>query len=89
MSNFLLVYNRRTGDLRHLEFKGAAGRQRALKRRLKAEAARVDSDEEIVVISADSLEELMRTHGRYFRSVSQLARDAAQDMERGDSLVAS
>ena len=73
MSNFLIVYNRRSGEQSVREF--AAGQEReAIRARFLVERNhRGDSDIEVVVLSADSLETLERTHGRYFKNVHQLA----------------
>jgi hypothetical protein len=72
MSSFLIRYNRRTGDVQVREFVGEEGRRRALAGRIRAERSRETPDLEIVVLSADSLDELHRTHGRYFKSASEL-----------------
>ena len=72
MINYLIRYNRRTGAVELHEYKGAAGRLAAIHERLRLERSSA-LDEEIVVVSADSLAELQRTHSRYFRSASQMA----------------
>lgn len=87
MTNYLLVYNRRTGDLELEEFHGAGGRKRALASRIEREAHRIDRDLEIVVLSSDSLEELRRTHGRYFASAGDMAREAVRDNLGGFAAV--
>lgn len=73
MSNFLIIYNRRTGDQLVREF--AAGQEReAIRARFKAERAhRGDTDIEVVVLGSDSRETLERTHSRYFKNVRELA----------------
>lgn len=76
MTSFLVQYDRRTGDLDVTEFAGDDARHEALSARVKAETTRSSADVEVVVLSADSLDELKRTHGRYFRSASELLRDA-------------
>lgn len=76
MTSFLVQYDRRTGDLDVTEFAGADARHQALSARVKAETSRSSTDLEVVVLSADSLDELKRTHGRYFRSAPELVRDA-------------
>ena len=73
MINFLLSYDRRSGDLEIQEFRGEGGRASALRARLKAEGRVAGSDREVVVIAADSEEALRRTHARYFKSVTELA----------------
>jgi hypothetical protein len=76
MPSFLLRYHRRTGELEVTEFTGARARSDALSARLSAEAERTDPDVEINSLSADSLEDLKHTHGRYFHSPSELIRNA-------------
>ncbi|RBY78690.1 hypothetical protein DQ238_11470 [Geodermatophilus sp. TF02-6] len=76
MTSFLVQYDRRTGAYDITEFAGDEARHEALSARVKAEANRSSSDIEVVVLSADSLDELKRTHGRYFRSAPELLRDA-------------
>lgn len=75
MKSFLLVYNRRTGALDYKEYSGPTARKRAFAGRLSRELSK-DVDVEIVVLSADSLDELKRTHGRYFSSARDLVRGA-------------
>ncbi len=76
MTSFLMQYDRRTGDLEVTEFVGEHAREEALAARVQAEAERASEDLEVVVLAADTLEELKRTHGRYFRSASELVREA-------------
>jgi hypothetical protein len=76
MSSYLLVYNRRTGELQHEVYSGVDGRARALHRRLEIERSRPSSDIEVVVLAADSLDRIRQTHGRYFASSSGLIREA-------------
>jgi hypothetical protein len=69
---FLLVYDRDAGKL--LEMKRFADRKRAMEERFRAEARFGNRREiEIVALTADSEEELMRTHGRYFLGLDELA----------------
>jgi len=73
MTQFLVRYRRSTGDLLHFEDLGF-DRTAAMKRRLEEEEAyKDDSDVEVVVLAASSREALIRTHARYFKSVSELA----------------
>ena len=72
MNYFLLIYNQRSGDLEVEEFAQAA--DAALDRRFELERENRDRPEvEVVVLSAQSLEALERTHARYFKNVRQLA----------------
>jgi hypothetical protein len=75
MNHYLLIYNRRTGDIvDRAEFNGRSG---ALAARFKAEREhRGDADIEVVVLGAKSWAALSNTHSRYFRRVRQLADDA-------------
>jgi hypothetical protein len=72
MSSFLVTYNRRTGDVDVREYVGERGRSEALAERVAVERTRTTHDVEVVVLSADSVEELRRTHGRYFKSAAEL-----------------
>ncbi|OFT77996.1 hypothetical protein HMPREF3104_00425 [Corynebacterium sp. HMSC30G07] len=63
MKQFLIVYNRRTGDRQLTEY--AYGAQ-AIRARLEAESQNSNPDVEIVVIGAASLDDLKVTHSRYF-----------------------
>jgi len=76
MNNYLLVYDRRSGALTVEEFAGPSGRAPALKARLQMERQPGHEDTEVVVIAADSQDDLKRTHARYFGSVATLARSA-------------
>ena len=73
MIQFLVRYRRSTGDLLHFEELGS-DRGAAMKRRLEEERSyKDDSDIEVVLLTASSREALVRTHARYFKSVSELA----------------
>lgn len=76
MNYYLVVYNRRTGEVTVRDF-GPAERDAAFRARFEVEASVSDDDIEVVVLGGKSREDLARTHGRYFASVAQLARDAA------------
>lgn len=67
MKHFLLVYNKKTGDLlRITEFEAETGAA-ALQERFDLEREyRSKPDVEIVVLNADSREALYGTHARYF-----------------------
>jgi len=69
---FLLVYDRNQGRL--LDMKRFPDRRIAMQERFRAEARYGGRREiEIVALTADSEEELRRTHGRYFLGLAELA----------------
>jgi hypothetical protein len=73
MKYFVLVYNQKSGELRIEEFPAGAGLD-AQERRFELELEyRRDPDLEIVMLGADTIDDLMRTHARYFKSISELA----------------
>jgi len=75
VSHYLLVYRRSTGRLEECADLGPDA-DAALARRFEREKRESgDSDVEVVVLSAPSREALLRTHGRYFKSVGELAAD--------------
>jgi hypothetical protein len=72
MTNFLVVYNRRTGASTVREFAEGHGRE-AIRERFEAEREhRGDADIEVVVLVSSSPEELRQTHGRYFESPGEI-----------------
>ena len=78
MDHFLLVYDRAAGRLLNEEC--FAERRDALMARLRNEKAYRDEmpNVEIVVIGAPSREQLLRTHGRYFLTLDELAQRIAE-----------
>jgi len=73
MKHFLIVYARSKSQV--LEFQEFAEQQRAEANaeRLKREIQyRLSKDIEVVVIHAESEEQLRETHGRYFRSLQDM-----------------
>src|SRR4051812_32833912 len=84
VSSFLVQYNRRTGEVQLREFAGEDGRRRALAGRIRAERTRKSADLEVVVLSADSVDKLQRTHGRYFKSASELLSCITTEPPSGD-----
>jgi hypothetical protein len=72
MAHFLLIYNRAAGQLlRQQEYTDAVA---AIADRFAAEVEFAGQpDVEIVVIGAESEEELRTTHGRYFLGLTELA----------------
>jgi hypothetical protein len=76
MKYFLIVYNRKTGDVQMRRFP-AEQRAAAMRARFKAEQSHLDDPEiEVVVLGSASKENLKRTHGRYFSSTGDLLRGA-------------
>jgi hypothetical protein len=78
MTIFLLVYEPATG--RHLRFKRYREDQRALAQaerlRIEKENAQAGLAREVVILEAVSEEALRKTHGRYFKSASELTQAA-------------
>ena len=71
MAHFLLVYDRNAGRLIRTERFDADSE--ALQARFDAEREfRGRPEVEIVALTAESEEDLLRTHGRYFLGLSQL-----------------
>lgn len=72
MPNFLLIFNRRTGQRSELrEFEEY---QDAMQARFAAEREhRQEPDVEVVVLTARSEQELRATHSRYFQSTRDVA----------------
>lgn len=76
MKNFLVVYNRRTGENTVQEFPDGRGRE-AIRKRFEVERKhRGDSDIEVVVLVSSSRDELKKTHSRYFRSAGEIMEHA-------------
>ena len=74
MKYFLLIYDRRRGEL--LLEKEFIDHATALKARFQAEGEGVArGGVEVVVLGAESADALRRTHGRYFKTIGQLAKD--------------
>lgn len=76
MTSFLMQYNRRTGHLDVTEFVGDTAREEAMAARVDAEDSRPSPDIEVVVLTANSLDDLKVTHGRYFFTPTELVRNA-------------
>ena len=74
MIYFLLAYDQRTGELLDLKEFEEKDWQVAEKERFQRELEGVgERSIEVVLLGAESRESLERTHGRYFKSVSELA----------------
>jgi len=79
MKHWLLVYDKVTRTLTRLqEFSDG---QAALDERFRVERRLNPVRMEVVVLGAESIEALKRTHGRYFYSVSALAKRALAQLE--------
>jgi hypothetical protein len=72
MRNFLVVYNRRTGENSVREFSEGRAREAIRERFVQERQYRNDPDIEVVVLGSSSREELEKTHSRYFHSVVDL-----------------
>ena len=81
MKHFLMVFNRKTGQLRMKEY---ADVRDAILQRLEEEQTNDSPDVEIVVIGAPSLEDLKVTHSRYFE-VEELP-DVASYWAKGEKV---
>ena len=74
MNYFLLVYDRSRGVLVSCEQFAESQRREALRRRFALEDDfRARPEYEIVVLGGSSLKHIKQTHGRYFKSVGELA----------------
>jgi len=72
MTHFLLVYDREAGELLRSEV--FVERGDAMQARFRAESEFAGRSEiEVVALDAESEEELRRTHGRYFLTLTELA----------------
>jgi hypothetical protein len=75
MNHYLVVFDRSKGTVLHRQ--RYRDRNEALAARFAAEREhRSEPDIEVVVLGARSWEDLKRTHGRYFKSIDQLASSA-------------
>lgn len=80
MSQFLLIYRRSSGTLLALEELGTDRTKAQLRRRQLERSETFDSDVEVVVLNANSEEDLRRTHSRYFSAVPELAQQLADKL---------
>lgn len=69
MVDFIITYNRRTGESRITQYQDSA---QAIKERLRREADISNPDIEMAHISAPSLESLKKSHSRYFMGKVEL-----------------
>lgn len=78
MRQFLLVYDRSSGELVSMESFDEDKRSDALHHRSRLEIEYGDQSEiEVVLLSAASLDDLKKTHSRYFESLEAMISDAA------------
>jgi hypothetical protein len=77
MRNFLVIYNRRTGENSVREFGEGLAREAIRERFVQERQHRHDRDIEVVVLGSASREELEKTHSRYFHSVVDLLSPSA------------
>ena len=74
MNYFLIVYDISAGEIVTLKRFGERQRSLALSKRFARELVERDRRNiEVVLLSAESEDELRRTHSRYFESSAQLA----------------
>lgn len=74
MNYFLIVYDTAAGEILELKRFGELQRALALSKRFSRELAeREKRNIEVVLLSAESEDELRRTHSRYFESSAELA----------------
>jgi hypothetical protein len=86
MKDFLLVYRRSTASLVECRELGT-DRANALAERFSIEKReRRDPDVEVVILSAPSKETLMRTHSRYFKTLSELASDFSSGLAQSGAI---
>jgi hypothetical protein len=75
MAYFLIVYDQRAGQILHREEFPGHVRDKALAERFRLEKEHLhDSNIEVVLLGAPSEEALLRTHGRYFKSLTELVK---------------
>jgi hypothetical protein len=71
VSHYLLVYDRSAGRL--LREESFADRRAALTERFREETRHRGQDVEVVVLTSAKRADMLRTHGRYFKSLAELA----------------
>ena len=76
MKYFLVSYNLNSGEVRHVEFQRNAD---ALAARILAEAS-LDNSWEVVLLSSNSLDDLHKTHSRYFATPSIILRNSEESV---------
>lgn len=76
MTQFVIVYDRTTGETSITEFSGPSASLDALSARFDAESV-ARTSQEVAIVSAHSREALARTHSRYFKGVDGAIDDLA------------
>lgn len=73
---FLIEYDRQAGTIIKIEEFNSAERESASQARLSLEIELFEKKilREVVLLEADSLDALQKTHNRYFRNVSDLTK---------------
>ena len=75
MNYFLLIYDRRRNKIIEVKTFALDDRERALAERgALIRDHRANLDLEIVLLGANSFEDLKKTHSRYFKTLGQLAK---------------
>jgi hypothetical protein len=76
VNSYLIVFDRAHGRISH--FEEFDDRATALHARFAAERRHMgDPNVEVVVLGADSVADLHRTHARYFKTLGELAEEMA------------
>lgn len=73
MRYFLLVYDRALGQILAKRSYSLGERDRALADRSELLGQQTDTNVEVVLLGADSFEDLSKTHGRYFQTPREAA----------------
>ncbi len=81
---FLLVYDRRLGQIRTLHSFTDRDRNLAEQARLELDLSNVHGQSEVVLLEAESEDKLRKTHRRYFESVSDLLMHDSTGVPTGD-----
>ena len=71
MPQYIVIYDRKSGEAHIREFKGEGASDAALAARFDAER-HAKPNEEIASLTASSIDELRRTHSRYFQSSNEM-----------------
>ncbi len=79
MMIFLIEYNRNRGQIATFKTFKASEREKAEDARLKMELElnRLETENEVVLLEAETEEALRRTHRRYFENLSELVNSPA------------
>lgn len=71
---FLIEYEELAGQIRSIQSYESGGKQALLKERLRLEIENLGSDNriDIITLEADSLDDLMESHPRYWHTLDEL-----------------